>query len=96
MSDSPLEFISVVPTDTPLGRRLASFAPFGLDQLCSDFEVRFSTKVSIKERDRQMDVDRVVLEGVSWFEITFTPQRHDLLHEFEQLAFETGSPAQPE
>jgi len=92
MSEALLQFVSIVPKDTPLGRRLAKFTPFGLKILCSDFEVRFSIQVEINECD-----DEPSVHGARWldfprYEITFRVLRPDLLHEFEQLAFESGTP----
>lgn len=92
MSDTPLHFVSIIPTDSVVGRRLAKFTPFGLQQLCADFKRRFAVEVEINTCDDEPGVYESLWLDFPHYEVTFRVQRLALLREFEQLAFETGTP----
>jgi hypothetical protein len=92
MSEAQPNFISVVPKDTSLGRRLAAFTPLDLHLLRKDFERRFKVRIVID------DPEEPTVHFGAWFdfpryEIAFNVQWLTQIREFEQLAFDTGTPA---
>lgn len=91
MSDITLQFLSIDPTDSVVGQRLAKFTPFGLQQLCADFKRRFAVEVEVN-RCEEPGVYGSLWLDFPHYEVTFRVQRLALLREFEQLAFETGTP----
>jgi hypothetical protein len=95
MSEALLQFVSIVPKASPLGQRLDELTPVDLEWLRSEFERRFSIEVTIDERDDEPEVHDFLWLNFPHFEITFRVLRLDLIRQFEQFAFETGTP-QPE
>lgn len=86
MSERPLEYVSIVAKESPLGQRLAMFTPVGLDVLCNEFIRRFSVGVEITECDD---------DPAPHFEITFRMAEIVQLRALYEIAFEF-SPPEPE
>lgn len=87
-----LQFVSIIPTDSVVGRRLAKFTPFGLQTLSADFKRRFAVEVEINTCDDDPGVHGSLWLDFPRYEVTFRVQRLAQLRAFEQLAFETGTP----
>jgi hypothetical protein len=89
------DYVWIVPKDSELGRRLASFTPLGLQLLCREFENLFVLKLQITQTDEPSVRNGVFLD-VPRFELAF--DAHLLLVEhfraFHQIAFTLGSPPQ--
>lgn len=92
MADLPIQFVSIVPRVTRLGRRLSRHTDFGLRTLCSDFNRRFATEITIEERVGEPYVHDAVWLDFPYFEITFHVQRFALVQEFTDLAFDSRLP----
>lgn len=92
MLEATPDYRWIVPKESPLGRRLGTFTAFGLQMLRSDFERRFAVEVQIDEPDEPTVHDGVWLDFPR-YEISFDVQRLTQIHAFEQLAFDTGTPA---
>jgi hypothetical protein len=90
------DYLWIVPKDSELGRRLATFTPFGLRLLRKEFETRFILELQITETD-DPGVRNGVYLAFPRFELSFTA--HVLLvghfNALQQLAFDLGSPASP-
>lgn len=90
------DYIWIVPKQSQLGRRLASFTPFGLQILCREFESLFVLKLQITET-AEPSVRNGVFLDVPRFELSF--DAHVLLVEhfraLRQMAFTIGTPASP-
>lgn len=91
MSDA-LQFVSIIATDSVVGKRLAKFTPLGLQTLCADFKRRFAVEVEIDLCDEDPGVHGELWLDFPRYEITFRVQRLAHIRAFEQLAFDTGTP----
>jgi hypothetical protein len=92
MSEALLQFVSVVPKDTPLGRHLAALTPSDLAMLRSDFERRFAIEIEIDDDHDEAGVHDALWLDFPRYEVTFLVLRLTLLHQFEELAFEIDTP----
>jgi hypothetical protein len=90
--DTPPDFSWIVPKDSDLGRRLASFTPFGLQALRNEFERAYGVAVSIDERDEEADELHGVWSSFARFDVSFRLQRLWHIRALEHLAYEIGSP----
>jgi len=86
------DYVWIVPKESSLGRRLASFTPLGLRLLCREFENLFVLKLQVTET-AEPSVRNGVFLDVPRFELAF--DAHVLLVEhfqaFQQVAFNFGS-----
>jgi hypothetical protein len=90
--DRPPDHTAIIPKESNLGRRLATFTQFGLRALCDAFERRFHVEVGITDvSDEESTKHRGPALDFPRFEISFRVQRLQQIHDFEQLAFETGT-----
>jgi hypothetical protein len=91
------DYVWIVPKESALGRRLASFTPLGLRVLQREFEKRFVLELTIDETD-EANVRNGVYLDFPRYELSF--DAHILLlghfNTLEQLAFQLGSPASPQ
>ena len=91
------DYVWLVPKDSPLGRRLSLFTPFGLRVLEREFAKKFVVTLSITASD-EPDVRHGIYVEFPRYEIAFDAHVLLLGHfaAFEQLAFHTGTLNAPE